>query len=263
MARMTRAPGISSPLASTTPRTAPLREDEVGHARAHADLAAAGRDCLADARDDRRELVCAYVRVRVDEDVRAGAIRDESPEDRPNVAALDAPRVELAVAVRPSAPFAEAVVAVGVDDVSLGDGGHVMTRADVLSALEDDRAYAELDARRAAKSPAGPAPTMRIVGARLTSGRVGGAIATGPSGSSRLTSTRSWMRTCLARASIERLWMRRPADAPRDHAAAALGGLADQGRVGRRGGRHHEVDDSVHEPALKDVGNPPACGGKR
>jgi hypothetical protein len=128
------------------PADGAVSKHEVGDTGAETHLPARLEDGLAHTGDDAGQLVRADVGMRVDEDVGARSVGHERLKHARDVASLSASRVELAVAVGAGAPFAEAVVAVGVDDVSLRDGREIVaTRADVFAAFEHDGAKAERD----------------------------------------------------------------------------------------------------------------------
>ena len=135
----------------------PAREHEVRDPRREADLAPTVADRRAERLHHLREPVRADVRVRVDQDVGRRAVADEDVEDGPDRAPLRRARVELAVGERAGAAFAEAVVALRVDDARAGDPGDGVTApANVGAALEDDRAEATLDERERGEEAGGP-----------------------------------------------------------------------------------------------------------
>ena len=115
VASTTRVASMVVPSRRVTPRIAIVRDDQPGHAGTEAHLTARAQDALAHGGDDVGQLVGADVRMSIDEDVGARAVGHEGREDPRDLLALAAPRVELAVAVRSSAAFPEAVVAVGID----------------------------------------------------------------------------------------------------------------------------------------------------
>src|SRR5690606_24199172 len=106
---------------------------------------------LAERGDHLGQAVAADVWARVHEDLGRGPVAHQDLEDVADVPALVGARIELAVAVRPGAALAEAVVRVFVDRLAAGEEGEIAPpRLHLLSAYEDDRGDAvpgELEGR--------------------------------------------------------------------------------------------------------------------
>ena len=97
--------------------------------------------------DDAAEAVGAYMRVSLKHYVGVGTMVDEGAQHGADVAALGGTRVELAVAVGARAAFAEAPVAVGVDDLLARQPCDVVfALLHGLAALHDDGLHAQLQA---------------------------------------------------------------------------------------------------------------------
>ena len=115
------------------------RDDARPETKLHADTL----EPLAQRRHHLGQPVRADVRSRVDEDVRRRAVQREQLQHVAHAAALVRTRVQLAVAVRPRASLAEAVVAVAVDHAVAIQPFQVVTpRLHALAAVDDDRADA-------------------------------------------------------------------------------------------------------------------------
>ena len=95
--------------------------------------------------DDAAEAVGAYMCVSLKEYVGVGTMLDKGSQHRTNIATLGGARVELAVAVGAGAAFAEAPVAVGVDDLLACQSGDVVfALLHGLAAFHDDGFHAQL-----------------------------------------------------------------------------------------------------------------------
>ena len=119
-------------------------------------LAAAAYDGVAHRLDNLRQLVGADMRMGVDEDRRRGSVLTEHVENLLDAAALLRASVELAVGVSAGAALAEAVVALGVYGLRLGDVGEVyLALAHILAALKHHGAQAQFDETQRGEESAG------------------------------------------------------------------------------------------------------------
>ena len=110
------------------------------------DLGASGEERRADGFDDAGQLVCADMRMGIDEDGLGGAMGHQDAEGRLHIAAFLRTGVQLAVAVSACTAFAEAVVAVRVDAVFAVDGDQIPSPLPHhRPPLENDGANAALD----------------------------------------------------------------------------------------------------------------------
>lgn len=131
-------------------------EQQSGHLGLEVNLAAAAYDGVAHALDNLRQLVGADMRMGVDEDRRRGSVLAEHVENLLDAAALLRAGVELAVGVSAGAALAEAVVALGVYGLRLGDVGEVyLALSHVLAALKHHGAQAQFDETQRGEESAG------------------------------------------------------------------------------------------------------------
>ena len=109
--------------------------------------------------DDLGQQIAADVGPRIAEDVDGGLMAHEGLVDAAHVATLGGARVELAVGVGASAAFAEAIVAVGIDDAHRWPVETLevdAARVHGFTAVDDDRGHAGAGEFVGAKQATGP-----------------------------------------------------------------------------------------------------------
>ncbi len=127
---------------------------EIGHVGIKMHHAAERFDGLPQTADNAGEFIGANVGMGIDEDVRMGTVLDQPAEDFVDVASLVRAGVKLAVRVGAGAAFAKAVVGMGIDDAELLNVSERFSAgADILTALENDRAQPQLNEFQGGKIP--------------------------------------------------------------------------------------------------------------
>ena len=122
-------------------------------------LAAAADNRVAHRLDDLRQAVGADVRMGVGQDVGRGAVLTEHAQDLVRVAAFLRAGIELAVGVGPCPTLAEAVVALGVDQLRARDLRQVLLAlVHVLATLQHDGPETQLDQAQSRKQAARAGP---------------------------------------------------------------------------------------------------------
>ena len=172
---------ISSPLASRTPRSRPSLEQETFDAALESDLAAEAFDLRAQVLDHLDQLERPDVRPVDPEDLLRRAGRHEVGQDlAAEMAGIAHLAVELAVGEGPGAAFAELHVRLRVEDPLAPEAEGVDgALADLLAALENDRAEAHLGESQRGKEAARPGaddhrPRSGEAGRRLGDEAIGG-----------------------------------------------------------------------------------------
>ncbi len=116
------------------------------HLRLEMHFATTSDDGLAHRLDDARQLVGAEMRMGVCQDACAGSVLTEHVQDLLHIAALLAPRVELAVGESPRTALAEGIVRFGIDGLRTADLRDVLpTLMHALAALHHDGSDAQFD----------------------------------------------------------------------------------------------------------------------
>ena len=136
-----RIRAVGGPIRSAYATDPAVLHLEVVHPTTEVHLTTRCDDRLAHRGDDEWQFVGTDMRMRVHLDVRRRTEMHQRAQDRCDITAFVAPRVQFAVTVGARTTFAEAVVAVAIHYMLAVDDGKITpARPHVLATFQDDRA---------------------------------------------------------------------------------------------------------------------------